>query len=48
MLLGSYSREEALALVDSVCRRFDEYDPSPEALDTAHRTLLERLDAYAD
>ena len=48
MLLDAHSREEALTVVESVCRRFDEYDPSPDALDEAHRVLLERLDAYAE
>ncbi len=38
-----YGRDVAIALIDTVCRGFDDYDPSAEALDRARRELISAL-----
>ena len=41
--LGLKDKEKALAIIDKVCRTFDDYDPSAAALDSARREILEAL-----
>lgn len=42
-ILGLRDREKALAIIEKVCRTFDDYDFSAAALDAARRELLEAL-----
>lgn len=42
-LLGQKDKKAALALIDKVCRSFDDYDPSAELLDETRHELLEML-----
>lgn len=42
-LLGERDREKALAIIDKVCRTFDDYEADAAALDNARRELLEAL-----
>ena len=42
-LLGARDKEKALALVDKLCRTFDDYDPDAAKFDAVHRELLEAL-----
>ena len=42
-LLGQRDRDKALAIIERVCRTFDDYDFSAKALDAARRELLEAL-----
>lgn len=42
-LLGDRDREKALALVEQVCRTFDDYTPNAADLDDTRRQLLEAL-----
>lgn len=42
-LLGQKDKKAALALVEKVCRTFDDYDPSAELLDETRHELLEML-----
>ena len=41
--LGQKDKTAALALVEKVCRSFDDYDPSAQKLDETRRELLEML-----
>ena len=41
--LGLMDKEKALAIIDKVCRTFDDYDPTAAALDNARREILEVL-----
>lgn len=42
-MLGERDRERALAIVEKVCRTFDDYEADAAALDAARRELLEAL-----
>jgi hypothetical protein len=43
-LLGQRDRARAMELIERVCRTFDDYEFSAEALEGARRELLEALD----
>ena len=42
-ILGKTDKSRALAIIDKVCRTFDDYEFSAEALDSARRELLEAI-----
>jgi hypothetical protein len=42
-ILGQRDKAKALALIGKVCRTFDDYEFSHEALDSVRRELLEEL-----
>ena len=42
-ILGKTDKPKALALIDKVCRTFDDYEPSAELFDSVRRELLEAL-----
>jgi hypothetical protein len=42
-ILGKRDRAKALTLIDKMCRTFDDYEFSHEALDSVRRELLEAL-----
>ena len=43
LVVGLKDKEKALAIIDKVCRTFDDYDPTAAALDNARREVLEAL-----
>ena len=43
-ILGKKDKAKATELIDKVCRTFDDYEFSYEALDNVRRELLEAID----
>lgn len=42
-ILGKQNKEKALEIIEKVCRTFDDYEFSSEAVDRAHKELLEAI-----
>ena len=42
-ILGKKDKAKALAIIDKICRTFDDYDPSPRLFDEVRHELLEEL-----
>lgn len=45
-ILGKRDRERAVALIERVCRTFDDYESSTAVLDSVRRELLEQIGSY--